>query len=79
LTLDSLIHISRLYNGATVGGACSFGDSFFDLASQFYSQEEMFTDDCHFTQRGSERVADLLMPVVSEMIDRRCRGKACLQ
>lgn len=79
LTLDSLIHISRLYNGATVRGACFFGDSFFDLASQFYSQEEMFTDDCHFTQRGSERVADLLMPVVLEMIDRCCRGKACLQ
>ena len=60
VTLDSLIHVSGLYNDWLYAAAKESGFEACDLGSQIPPTTDYLYDDCHFNEGGAKRVAELL-------------------
>ena len=60
VTLDSLIHVSGLYNDWLYAAAKESGFESCDLGSQIPPTTDYLYDDCHFNEGGAKRVAELL-------------------
>ncbi|MBX2869990.1 MAG: SGNH/GDSL hydrolase family protein [Acidiferrobacterales bacterium] len=48
----------------------NFGGIFVDLDSMFPKDLNMFFDDCHFTDAGSEYLAELIFPAVKDRVEK---------
>lgn len=68
LTLESLQHISKLYNNRLINFANSHGYNYCDLASAIPASLEYFYDDVHFTAKGSEAVAEFLFTCLKDKL-----------
>lgn len=72
--LPSLVHISGLYNRHLLKFASEEGHPVLDLAGQLGGADggyENFYDDCHFSERGAARVAELLTPKLAAILKGR--------
>jgi len=68
LDLDSLTHISKLYNLYLTEFAKRHGFDLIDLASEVEPSHEHFYDDAHFNTNGSEHVATILVREVTRIM-----------
>ena len=69
LTFESLVRVAEVYNRALVTFAAENGFALCDLAPKLEASTENFTDEMHFTFKGSARVAaavtECLRPVIA--------------
>jgi hypothetical protein len=68
LDFNSMIHVANMYNDALLAVCKELNQPCFDLASQVPATAEFFTDDCHFRDRGSLRVAETLAPIIVDLL-----------
>ena len=70
-TLDfgSMSHIASLYNEFLKSFAAQEGHPLCDLASAMEPLPKFFYDDLHFTDEGSRRVADLVLPCALKALE----------
>jgi hypothetical protein len=67
LSVHTLNEMTR-YNSLQAAEARSFGFEYVDLDAALSKTVEYYFDDCHFTDKGSERVADAVFPAVESLI-----------
>jgi lysophospholipase L1-like esterase len=60
LSLDDMIHLSRLYNDWMADAVRRRGLTFCPLADKVPPTTDYLTDDCHFNENGSRRVAEVV-------------------
>ena len=70
-SLQWLIAEVDKFNVAQAGTAQKYGAAFIDLNQKIPKNLKVFFDDCHYTDYGSEAVADAIIPVLTEKVDRR--------
>lgn len=68
LTLESMIHISSLYNDFLLRTANENGIFSCDLASKIDPGHDNFYDDCHFNTNGANNVALNISQCISEAV-----------
>lgn len=68
LQLDDLIHLAGLYNGWLADVTKRDGVAFCELAKYIPPTTEFLTDDCHFTEEGSRRIAQLMTACALKII-----------
>ena len=64
LDLESMSHIASLYNEFLRSFAARAGHPVCDLASRVMPPRTLFYDDMHYTDEGSRRVAEQVLPCV---------------
>jgi lysophospholipase L1-like esterase len=74
LTFESLVYLSDLYNTYLKETAARRGVDLCDPASQMAASNDFFYDEMHFTEQGSDRIAELLVPCVAEALKNRTAG-----
>ena len=70
LDFDSMMSLSNLYNNHIRSFAKKHKMPLCDIAKSLEASKEIFYDDCHFTVKGSERVAKLVSPCLTEIIEK---------
>ncbi len=64
LDIDSLIQISSIYNNYLRQFTAATNNYLCDISLEIPPSSEYFLDDCHFTEKGSEVIADLILSCV---------------
>jgi lysophospholipase L1-like esterase len=59
------------YNGIQQAEAEKFGFTYLDLDALVPKSAVYYFDDCHFTDSGSRRVAEVILPTVAELLTAR--------
>jgi lysophospholipase L1-like esterase len=60
LSMDGMIHLSRLYNDWMAKEVTDNGLAFCPLADKIPATTEYLVDDCHFNENGARRVAEVV-------------------
>jgi lysophospholipase L1-like esterase len=60
LSMDDMIHLSRLYNDWLAQAVKSSGLAFCPLADKIPATTDYLIDDCHFNENGAQRVAEIV-------------------
>ncbi len=68
LDLDSMIHITSLYNNYLIEFARRNDHLACDVAVQLEPSVRLFYDDMHYTNEGARRVADIVLPCVQQAL-----------
>lgn len=59
----------RAFNAALLALPASSLSSSFDLAASLPASRELMIDDCHLTRAGNRRVAEVLTPLLEELLE----------
>ena len=76
LTFESLVHVAQTYNRALADFAAKNGFALCDLATTMDATRENFTDELHFTFKGSERVAQAVTECLRPLVVKNSSGQA---
>lgn len=67
--LESLQRGMAAFNAATLSLPTGEGISTFDLAATLPHSRELIRDECHFNRAGNRKVAEILAPVLGEIVE----------
>jgi lysophospholipase L1-like esterase len=73
LTFDSLVRVAEVYNRALIDFGAKNGFPVCDLASRLEPSIELFTDELHFSFKGSERVAEAVTECLRPLLEKTHR------
>ena len=68
LTMESLVHISSLYNSWLIREACERGYPVIDIEQKLPKTLAIHYDDVHFTELGTEMLADTVIAYVKPLL-----------
>ena len=70
LTFESLVRVAEVYNRALMEFGAEQGFTVCDLAAQMEASTDNFTDEFHFTFKGSARIAEVVTACLKPVIAR---------